>query len=147
MKVILKKSVEALGQSGDVCTVSTGYARNFLFPKKLAMPATSSALAKVKKQAMARVHAAESELHATERTASGIDGYELVLSGKANESGTLFASISKKKIAVALAARGFQISPNHIVLREPIKEVGDHEVVMHFPHGLEARIRVVVERG
>lgn len=144
MKVVLLQYVEKLGQAGDVCNVSDGHARNFLFPQKLAVPATREALAKAEQLRKEREHEAELDLSRAHDLARRLDDFELELTQKASESGTLFAAVTKKMIAEELTKRGFRVHEKHVLLNTPIKEVGESEVTLSLPHGLEVRIRVIV---
>lgn len=144
MRVILLKKVEKLGLAGDVCTVSDGHARNFLFPRKFAVAATPQGLADAQRLRAAREQAATRDLQDTEAVARTLDGFELAIEEKANDQSTLFAAVTKAKISAALKKKGFVILEKSIRLATPLKEVGEHEVVLELPHGLEAMIRVIV---
>lgn len=144
MKVVLLKSVEKLGLAGDVRDVAEGYARNLLFPKKLATPATAEALAKGAQLRNEREHAAELDLERVEDLAKHLDGFELEFKEKANANGTLFAAITKAKIVTALKKKGIAVVEKNIALAHPLKEAGDHDVPVVLPHGLEAMIRVII---
>jgi large subunit ribosomal protein L9 len=146
MKVVLLQNVQKLGKQGDVCAVSTGYARNFLFPRKLATNATADAIRMAKTRRAIGAEDAENDLHATEGLVAKIDGFELEMTEKANEEGTLFASVTAKKIAGALKKYGYNVDPSHVVLEAPIKEIGEHEVKLEFPHGLEASVRIILSQ-
>lgn len=144
MQIVLLKNVEKLGLAGDVCDVAEGYARNLLFPKKLATSATSEALFRAEQLRKEREHAAELDLTKSEDLAGRLDGFELEFKEKANEQGTLFAAINAAKIAAALKKKGMPVAEKNIALSHPLKEVGEHEVPLELPHGLEAMIRVIV---
>ena len=94
MKVVLLKSVAKLGTQGEVRVVSPGYARNFLFPKSLAVPATGEVLQRTEHVREKREEDAVHDLEQTERIAERLDGLEVEMTGKANESGTLFAAVT-----------------------------------------------------
>jgi large subunit ribosomal protein L9 len=145
MKVILLKRVPKLGTVGDVRAVSDGYARNFLLPHGLAVPATDVAVAGVKKDRERSAARAEHDLVATERLAKKLDGFELVFKEKVSTAGTLFAAVTKKRIAEALEHKKFSVTEKMVDLTHPLKELGEHEVRLTFPHGLEAKITVLIE--
>ncbi len=147
MKIVLLKNVEKLGLQGDVCNVAEGYARNFLFARKLATSATAEALIKAEQIRKEREHAAELDLTKSEDLAARLDGFELEFKEKANEQGTLFAAVTAVKIAVALKKNGISVDVKNIALPHPLKEIGEHEVPLEFPHGLEAMIRVIITSG
>ncbi|MDO8581310.1 MAG: 50S ribosomal protein L9 [bacterium] len=144
MKIVLLKSVEKLGLEGDVCDVTEGYARNFLFARKLATSATAEALAKAAQLRKEREHGAERDLTRIESRASRLDGFELEFKERANEQGTLFAAVTAAKIVSTLKKKGVPIDEKNIVLPHPLKEVGEHEVRLQFSHGLEATMRVII---
>lgn len=144
MNVLLLQNVLKLGQKGDVRPVSPGYARNFLFPKHLAVPATRDVFVQATHVRERKEENAVHDLEQTEKIAEQLDGLEVEVAGKANESGTLFAAVTKKIILDALQKQGFSLTEKNVALEEPIKELGEHEVRLEFSHGLEANIRVVV---
>ena len=144
MRIVLLKNVEKLGLAGDVCDVAEGYARNFLFARKLAISATAEALATAEQLRKERTQAAEIDLERVEDIAGRLDGFELEFREKANEQGTLFAAVTAVKIVAALKKKGIAVSEKNIVLPHPLKEVGEHEVRLELPHGLEAVIRVII---
>lgn len=144
MKVILLQDVEKLGRKNEVKEVADGFARNFLFVKNLAEPATAEALKQWEQNKEAAAKKAEEELVATEQVASTLDGQEIEIKAKADESGKLFGAISAVKIAKALKDSGFDVAKNNIKIAEPIKEVGEHEILVELPHGLEAKVRLIV---
>lgn len=145
MKVILLQDVKKLGKKWEVKNVSDGYARNFLFPKKLAKIASEEALRELKEMINQQEEVATEELQELEDTVASIDGYELELQEKADESGKLYASIKKDKIAKALKSKGYKVKKDSIKLNDPIKETGEHDVSLEFDHGLEAEIKVIIE--
>lgn len=145
MKIILLKQVPTLGKAGDVRMVSDGYARNFLMPRGLAVQATDAAIAGVQKDRERSAARAEHDLVATERLAKKLDGFELIFSEKVSTAGTLFAAVTKKRIADALEHKKFSVTEKMVDLAHPLKELGEHEVRLTFPHGLEATITVIIE--
>lgn len=146
MKVILLKEVKTLGKQGEVVEVSDGHARNFLFPQNLAVSATAEALSKKKTIEEQKKKTAHKELSVYGDLAAQLDGYEVMIEGKVNESGTLYGAITGAQIASALKKNGFNnIDPSMIQLDESIKEPGEATAKVVFPHGFEADVRVVVE--
>ena len=145
MKIILLHHVDQLGGEGDVVEVSDGHARNFLFPKHLAVPATESAIHDAANRAAAAGRESERELHELQHLATSLDGQEFTMTVPANESGTLYGSIASPAIAEHLAEHGFRVDPSWVRLEEPIKETDEHAIPLQFPHGLEAEITVIVD--
>lgn len=144
MKVILRKDAEKLGKKGDVKEVTDGFARNFLFPKDLAEPASESALKRLAQEKEEQVKKAEADLTITEQFVGNLDGQEVEISAKTDEDGKLYGSITSAKIAKVLKDKGFEVKPKQIKLAEPIKETGEFDVALEFPHGLEASIKLIV---
>lgn len=144
MKVVLLKDVKDVGRQGDVCAVSDGHARNFLFPRQLAVLATPDAVREGERAKKRKTEEAERDLHSTEDVASAIDGFELEVKEKANDVGTLFAAVTAKKVADELKKRGYAVEATHVRSGVPIKECGEFDLQLEFPHGLEATIKVIV---
>jgi len=144
MKVILLKDIEKLGKKFDVKEVADGYARNFLFVKKYAKPATKSALKQLEAEKAAAELLAVADLKKTEEAVALLDGQEIEITAKTGGSEKLYGSITPLKIAKALEAKGFSVKKSQVKLSEPIKKTGEHEVIIEFPHGLEAKIKLIV---
>jgi len=148
MKVILLKDVQNLGKKYEIKEVSDGYARNYLFPKKLAKPANENTLKWLQKQREKEERKAEEELKKIQEKASKIDGQEIIIPVKVGKEKQLFQSITAKKIADKLKELGYDIKKNQIELEKPIKELGEFPVKIKLEHNLEAEIKViVVEEG
>lgn len=145
MKVILLQDVENFGSQWEVKEVAAGYARNFLFPRKLAKPATEKDVEEAQKRLAEAEAKAEAELKQSEELAAKLDGYEIKVSVKVGKEGQLFAQVSEKQIVSGLETDGFAISEKQIKIPNPIKELGEFPVTIQFDHGLEAEIRVIVE--
>jgi len=144
MKVILLKHIPQVGKAGEVKEVSTGYARNFLLPKKMAQEATADAIERVAEiQAKAATEAAAG-LAGAQALVDRLEGQSFEVKAKASSEGTLYASLPASKIAAALKEKGFEVKKEHIKV-EHIKELGEHEVTVTIDHSLEARIVVMVQ--
>jgi len=144
MKVILLKDVEKLGKKGDIKEVADGYARNFLIPEKLAVLASKSEIARLEEQKEIETRQAEEELARYQETATQMDGLELEIPVKIDEDGKLFGAVNANQISEKLQEKGFEIKKGQVKLEEPIKEIGEHEVIVELPHNLEARVKVIV---
>jgi large subunit ribosomal protein L9 len=132
MKVILLKDVRGIGQHYEIKNVSDGYAVNFLFPQKLAEPATDEKIKNIEAQKTA----VEEELQQTEEVLTqkilSLKNKRVVISAKATEKGGLFKAIAAKDIAKAIRAEhALEISPDSITFPEPIKTVGDHAITLN----------------
>jgi len=145
MKVILIKDVENLGGVGDVKEVADGYARNFLIPKGCVEIATKTTMEKAEKIKIKKEEQAKEDLINIEEMAEKLEGVSVMIKTKADESGKLYASIKTGEISKELDKKGFKINKNKIVIEEPIKEMGDYEVIINLEHGLETRVGVIVE--
>ena len=144
MKVILLQNVEKLGKKREVKEVTNGYARNFLIPRKLAVLASQPEIDRVEKEKELEAQKAEEELIHFQELASQVDGLELEIFTKVSEEGKLFGAITSAKIAEVLAEKSFQIKKEQIKLDEPIKELGEYEIIVELPHNLEAKFKIFV---
>lgn len=144
MRVILLQDVENLGKKFEVKEVKSGYARNFLFPKNLAKPATKEVLKWLETQKEIEAKKAEESLKKVQELASTVDGQEIIIPVKIGEEGQLFESITSQKIIEKLKEAGFEVKKGQIDLLEPIKELGEFPIKIKFEHNLEAEIKVIV---
>lgn len=145
MKVILLQNVKGTGKRHEIKEVPDGFARNFLLPRKLAEPATEQAVARLNRQKDTAI--AEKAIQATllEKNLSELEGVEVRMSGKANPSGHLFASIHAKDIASAIKAQHhIDIEPSAIMLDEPVKSIGSTPVTVSIK-GKQAGFSLVVD--
>jgi len=144
MKVILLQDIEKIGKKYDVKEVKDGYARNFLFPKKLVKEATDEAVKWIEMQKEIEAKKAEEALQKFQEVASNVDGREVVIPMKVGEEGQLFESVSAQLISEKLKEAGFEVKKNQIILENPIKETGEFPVKIKFEHNLEGEIKVIV---
>lgn len=144
MKVILLQDVDKIGKKYEVKNVSDGHARNFLIPNGLAKPATEESLEWLGIQKEILRKKAEEDLKKVEGQASLIDGMEVLIPVKTGDDGQLFESVNVQKISEKLKELGFEVKKTQIILENPIKEIGEFKVVVHFAHNLEAEIKVIV---
>jgi len=146
MQIILQEDVDKLGTRGQVVEVAEGYARNFLLPRKLAIPASEGNLKRLEK---IRTHLAKrtaTEKEGAQKQSELLAATSVTLRRKAGENDQLFGSVTAADIAEALAAQGFQIEKRRIELGEPIKLVGEYQVTAKLHHDVSAPIKVIVER-
>lgn len=144
MKVILLQDVDKLGKKGDIKQVSDGYARNFLIPKKIAVLANKSEIIKAEEQKKIDQEQAERDLIKFQKIASQIDEFDLEIKVKAGDDDKLFGAVTSSKISEELKKNNFEVEKDQIKLDEPIKEIGEYEVKIEFPHNLEAKIKVII---
>jgi len=146
MQIILQKDVDKLGDRGQVVEVAEGYARNFLLPRKLALPATPGNLKRLE-----RMRAAFAKQEATERgdaqkLSELLAAASVTLTRKAGENDQLFGSVTSADISAALAAQGFNIDRNKIQLHESIKLIGESQVPVKLHREIVAAVKVIVAR-
>ncbi len=145
MKLILQQEVKNLGKKGDVIEVSEGYARNFLLPRQLAIPATAGNVNAAKQQKDIEAHKAkrlhdEAKLHAAQ-----LAKLKVVVAVKTGEGGRLFGSVTSKDIAEALKAQhGVDIDKRKIELKEALKSLGTYPVTIKLHPEIATQIEVQV---
>jgi large subunit ribosomal protein L9 len=140
----LQREVHNLGESGDVVRVRPGYARNFLYPRQLALPATSGNLARVeefKRLANARNEAARKTARAT---ADQLTSVSVKITRAVGEENKMYGSVTAKDIEAAYAERGISIDRKLMDLKEPIRTLGLTEVPIKLHHDVTAMLRVEV---
>lgn len=143
MKVILLKNVPKIGKQNEIKDVSDGYARNFLFPHKLAVVADKQNIERIEKEQANKKADQEKKKAEVLRIINSGDSH-IVIKAKANEKGHLFASIDEKQVLAAIpGAKGF-IDEKMIEMEGHIKEVGEHEVKVDL-FGDVKKVKVVVE--
>ncbi len=146
MRVILLTDIKDLGKKGEIKEASPGYARNFLFPKGLAKPATAEAERELGKAKEAAVKKSEEETGRYQALARHISKITLVVKTKTGTKGKAFGSLTASKIRDALTHQEkINIEKEWIALAEPIKQTGEHRVMIKFPHGIEETLRIVIE--
>lgn len=145
MKVILTNDVKGTGKKGDTINVAEGFARNFLFPKGLALEATEANLRELEKQKAAVAKKKASELAEARELAKKLEGVGVTLTVKSGEAGRLFGSINTKDISDALEkSRGIQLDKRKIELKGPIKTLGTHPVPVKLHPDVAATLNVTV---
>lgn len=147
MEVILLERVAKLGQIGDIVRVKDGFARNFLLPSGKALRATKENKGRFDSM-KAQLEARNLELKA-EATKVGekLAGTEVVLVRQAGETGQLYGSVSARDVAEGLTAAGFSVSRQQIVLNQPIKTIGLHDVPVTLHPEVEVTVRANVARS
>ena len=128
MDIILLQRIEKLGSIGDVVTVKDGYARNFLLPQKKALRA-NEANKKVFEANRDRLEKENADRRTeAEKAGEKVDGVEIVLIRAASNTGQLYGSVNVRDIAAALADKGHDIDKKQVIMGDPIKAIGMHEV-------------------
>ena len=145
MKVILQQDVRGQGKKGQLVEVSDGYARNFLLPKKLAVPATAENVNTMKQQEKARKAQEAAEKAEAEALSKKLEGLMVKIPAKAGEGGRLFGAVTAKEISEALAAQhGHTIAKAKLVLDEPIKACGGYQVKAKLGYEVTGTVNVMV---
>jgi large subunit ribosomal protein L9 len=145
MKVILLVDVKGQGKKGDLKNVSEGYARNFLFPQKLAIEATDASLQQLKSQQAAVTKREAQELQTAKDLAKHLDEQKVVIQAQSGEGGRLFGAITSKHIAEALLQSGYTVDKRKIQLPDPIKSLGGHTVQIKLHPEVTAKVNVFIQ--
>ncbi len=147
MKVILLDDVPKLGRRGEVREVADGYARNYLLPQRLVLPASAANLKQlgaIKQQQ--EVHSQRAKA-AAESQARQIEPLTFSLARQASEEGRLFGSVGVSDVAAFLAQHGVRVEKRRIGLDEPIKALGDYTIAIRLHPEVTAQLKVGVSRG
>jgi len=145
VQVILNEDVPNLGRTGDVVKVRPGYARNYLFPRKLAIEANSKSLRAFehnKRIAMGKREAQKTEATDLKRK---LEALSISIGAHAGEEGKLFGSVTNIDIERALREKGFSVERRRIQLAEPIKQLGEFTVPVRLQPEVEASLKVEVK--
>lgn len=146
MKVILLSDVKGLGKAGETANASDGYARNFLFPKELAIEATPANLKNLEKKQLAAAEKEEENKREAEEQAKELSSITLKIKAKGGEGGRLFGSVTAQEIAdEALAQYKIKLDKKKIELTQPIKQVGNHKVKVKLYQEIAAELDILVE--
>ena len=144
MDVILTENVKGLGTIGEVVKVKPGYGRNYLVPQGLAVLASERNLSELEHHKRQLTHKAEKLSHEAADVKARIEAVTCNFVHKASEEGKLFGSVTSMEIADALAARGVEIDRRKILLEQPIKTLGEHDIDIRLNAGVNATVKVVV---
>jgi len=145
LKIILTTDVEPLGKSGELKEVAEGYARNYLLPRKLAVPAIGGAYRAWQHDIASREEKRKREREEAEIAAQRIGSTTLTMGVKVGEGGKLYGSITAKDIADALGRRGIDVDRHKIDLDEPLKMLGTYKVAIKVYPGMTPEVTVAVE--
>jgi large subunit ribosomal protein L9 len=148
MKVILQSDVKDLGKVGELVNVKNGFARNFLFPRKLAIAATEKKETEwAHLQKMAEIRKKKARVGRQE-VVNKLQGLTLTFQLEASgETEKLFGSVTNHDISKKLEGHGYQIDRRDIQLEEPIRQIGQHQATVKLGEGLEAELTIVVEKA
>jgi len=144
MDVLLKSDVEKLGQRGQVVAVATGYARNYLIPKGLAVKVDKANAQQLAMEKWRLERQEAREVAQKQALADRVNAISLTISASATEAGHLYGSVGPEEVAAALAQEGVDIDPVDVNLETPIKELGVYQVPVRVIEDIEASVRVWV---
>ena len=146
MEVILRDHVEHLGRRGEIVKVADGYARNYLLPRKLALPATDANRKWVERERkLAEVRDSE-ERGAAEAVATRLNALDLQITRRVGENDQLYGSVTNADIGELLASKGFEIDRRKILLPDPIKALGENTVPVKLHRDVTAQLKVTVAK-
>lgn len=145
MEIILKEDIEKLGNAGEKVKVTGGYARNYLIPQGLALPATSSNLGVMEEHMKRRAKKLAAAKSQAEAMAAELGKLHLVFTRKAGEEGKLFGSVTPGEIGKQVVEKGFEIDRRKVLLDMPIKSVGEHKIGIKVHPEVTAEIMVEIK--
>jgi large subunit ribosomal protein L9 len=147
MEVILRDHVENLGERGEIVKVADGYARNFLLPRNLALPATDGNKMRVARERKITESREAEQRQGAEAIAARLNALDLTIARKVGENNQLYGSVTNVDIAELLAQKGFEIDRRKILLPDPIKSVSDNTVPVKLHRDVTAQLKVAVRKA
>ena len=148
MKVVLLADVKGQGKKGQVVNVSDGYARNFLFPKKLATPADNKVMNELKGKEDARLHKIELEKQSAQATAEKLKTVAVKIKAQAGSDGRIYGSVTSKEIAEQLKVQhGIEIDRRKLQIKDPIKTFGAHAIEIKLYPEITGTVNIVVAQA
>lgn len=148
VELILRESIDHLGRRGDVVKVAGGYARNYLLPRKLALPVTEANRRQVDRERVIAEQREADERQAAQALADRVAAVECEIARRVGENDTLYGSVTNADIAEQLAVNMLEIDKRQVQLDEPIKQLGDFTVAVKIHRDVTTNVRVrVVSEG
>ena len=148
MEVILRQHVDNLGERGQIVKVADGYARNYLLPRKLALPASEGNKRHVERERKIMETREADEKGQAEATASRLGSVEITIARRVGETDQLYGSVTAADIADYLKGKGFEVDRRKLVLPDPIKTIGEHNVPLKLHRSVTVPLKVkVVKEG
>ncbi|MCD6413801.1 MAG: 50S ribosomal protein L9 [Elusimicrobia bacterium] len=144
MKVVLAKNIDGLGEIGEVKEVADGYARNYLMPKNLAMPATPGAIRQIEKRRVLYIEKKGRQLQKAKALKENLQKIEISIVREVHEEKKLFGSVTVSEIVDALKEKGIEIKGSQVAIEEPIKEVGIYNVAVKLHPEITASVKIWV---
>src|SRR5580692_3432748 len=146
MNIILMENIEKLGQVGDVVKVKDGYARNYLLPRQLGMPATTGNLKRIEREKVKRLALYEAEKKEAELKAEQLSKISLTISAEVNDQEKLYGAISESDIIDAIHKEGQKVDRKSLVLEKPVDDLGIFEVGVRLHPQVVAKMRLWVTK-
>jgi len=148
MEVILREHVDNLGKRGEIVKVADGYARNYLLPRKLALPATDGNRKHVERERKIMEMREAEEKSGAEAIASRLAAVDISIARRVGETEQLYGSVTSADIVDYLKAKGFDVDRRKLILPEPIKSIGDYDVPLKLHREVTVPLKVkVVKEG
>ena len=147
MEVILRDHVEHLGRRGEIVKVADGYARNYLLPRNLALPATAGNKKRIERERKLVEAREAEERQSAEAIAARVTALDLTVARKVGENDQLYGSVTNADIAEMLAEKGFDIDRRKILLPDPIKSLGETTVPVKLHRDVTAQLKIVVTKA
>ena len=144
MEVILREHVDNLGNRGDVVKVASGYARNYLLPRKLALAVTDANKRQIERERASAEARESEEREAAQGVANKMEAIEIVIARRVGEGDALYGSVTSADIAEGLAAQGFETDKRKIQLGDPIRTIGESTVPVRLHRDVTANVKVKV---
>lgn len=144
MELLLKQNIEHLGRLGDVVKVKSGYARNYLLPRGLAVMVTKSNVAEIERARAAAMVEEQQRIASMKELGVKLAEASVTIEGRANAEGHLFGSVTAAQIAASLREKGIPIDDKQVRLANPLKEIGVFDVAVHLHAAVEATVKVWV---
>jgi large subunit ribosomal protein L9 len=144
IQVILQQDIDKLGKSGELVRVRPGFARNFLLPRQLAVPATTAAVRRIEHEKAVALARAEKAKKQAREVAAKLSSLTITLAQKVGEDGRLFGSVTARDIEHAIKAQGLDVDRKKLRLAEPIKSIGTYEIPVKLVSDVTATLKVEV---
>ncbi len=148
MKAVLLQDIKTLGKKGELVEVSTGYARNFLFPRNLAKEADSTAMNELKNAAASKKYKIDTEIANANKAKEILDGKVFTMKAKCGKSGKLFGRITANEIAQEIKRqKNIDVDKRKITIDGDIKNLGEYDAEIKFYSGINAKVKLCVEEA
>jgi large subunit ribosomal protein L9 len=144
MEIILKETIETLGQEGEVVKVKPGYARNFLIPQQKAVLVSKASLARLEKEKQAIAARLAEQKKKAEGLAAQLDGKVITIKKRVGDESRLFGSVTNNDIAIALQEAGVTVDKKSIVLPEQIKRIGEYKITVKTGYQTAGYVQIQV---